>query len=138
MINSAFGKTRESKRNRDQVVIVRNAQKVLQRTQNFHFKSFKIFGESMAAIKIAKKRIYWNKPNIVWACVLDLVKLHMFQFHYIVTKPNFDCKVLYSDTDSLLYRINAVDAYEDIRRKIHICNILTSLTTHHRTRSSPK
>ena len=54
MINSTFGKTCESKRNRDQVVIVRNAQSVLQRTQNFHFKSFKIFGESMAGIKIAK------------------------------------------------------------------------------------
>ena len=45
MNNSAFGKTCESKMNRDQVVIVRNAQNVLQRTQNFHFKSFKIFGE---------------------------------------------------------------------------------------------
>ena len=55
MNNSAFGKTCESKRKRDQVVIVRNAQGVLQRTQNFHFKSFKIFGESMAAMKTAKK-----------------------------------------------------------------------------------
>ena len=35
-------------------------------------------------------------------------------------KPKFDCKVLYSDTDSLLYRINIIDVYEDIRRKIHI------------------
>ena len=54
MNNSVFGKTCESKGNRDQVVIVRNAQSVLQRTQNFPFKSFKIFGESMAAMKIAK------------------------------------------------------------------------------------
>ena len=55
MNNSAFGKTCEFKRNRDKVVIVRNAQSVLQRTQNIHFKSFKIIGESMAAMKIAKK-----------------------------------------------------------------------------------
>ena len=55
MNNSAFAKTWESKRNLDQVFIVRNAQSVVQRTQNFHFKSFKIFGESTAAIKIAKK-----------------------------------------------------------------------------------
>ena len=120
MNNSAFGKTCDSKRNRDQVVIVRNAQSVLQRTQNFHFKLFKIFGESMAAMKSAKRRIYWNKPTIVGACVLDLAKLHMFQFHYTVMKPNFDCKVLYSDTDSLLYRIKTIDVYEDIRQKIHI------------------
>ena len=55
MNNSAFGKTCVSKRNRDQVVIVRNAKSVPQRTQNFPFKSFKIFGESMVAIRIAKK-----------------------------------------------------------------------------------
>ena len=53
--NSAFGKTCESKRNLNQVVIVRNAQIMRQRTQNFHFKSFKIFGKSMAAMKIAKQ-----------------------------------------------------------------------------------
>ena len=34
-------------------------------------------------------------------------------------KPNFDCKVLYPDTDSLLYRINTIDVYEDLRQKIH-------------------
>ena len=44
----------------------------------------------------------------------------MFQFHYTVMKPNFDCKVLYSDTDSLLCRINTIDVYVDIRQKIHI------------------
>ena len=55
MNNSAFGEPCESKRNRDQVVVVRNAQSLLQRTQNFQFKSFKIFGESMAAIKTAEK-----------------------------------------------------------------------------------
>ena len=54
MNNSAFGKTYESKRNPDQVVFIPNAQSVLQRTQKFYFKSFKIFGESMAAIKMAK------------------------------------------------------------------------------------
>ena len=116
MSNSAFGETCELKRNRDQVFIFQNAQSVQQRAQNFLFKSFKIFGLSMAAMTIAKKkRFYWNKPTKVGACVLDLAKLHMFHFHYTVMKPNFDCKVLYSDTDSLLYRINTIDVYEDIR-----------------------
>ena len=99
MNNSAFGKTCESKRNRCQVVIVRNAQSLLQRTQNFQIKSFKIFGKNMAAIKKCKKHIYWSKPTILGACVLGLFKIHMFQFHYTVMKTNFDCKVLYSDTE---------------------------------------
>ena len=52
MNNSTIGKTCQSKRNRDQVVIVRHAQSLPQRTQNLPFESFKIFRESMAAIKI--------------------------------------------------------------------------------------
>ena len=62
MNNSAFGKTCESKRNRDEVVIVRNAQSVLQGTQNSHFKSFKIFGESMAAMKTAETGFIGTNP----------------------------------------------------------------------------
>ena len=121
MNNSAFGKTCESKKNRDPVVIVGNAQSVLQRTPNIHFKFFKIFGESMAAIKkMQKKRIYCNKPTILGAYVLDLAKLHLFKFHYTVIKPNSDCKVLNSDADSLLNRINTIDVYESIREKIHV------------------
>ena len=54
MNKSAFGKTCEFKRNRDQVVIDQNSRSVLQRTQNFHFKSFKIFIESVVAMQIAK------------------------------------------------------------------------------------
>ena len=53
MNNSAFEKASMSKRNSDQFVIVGYAQCVLQRTQNFE--SFRIFGESMAAIKITQK-----------------------------------------------------------------------------------
>ena len=74
MNNSAFGKTCEAKRNRDQVVIVQKSQSELPRTQDFRFKLFKTFGESLAAKKNCKKRIYWNKPIIVGAYVLDLAK----------------------------------------------------------------
>ena len=35
-------------------------------------------------------------------------------------KTSFDCKVLYSDTDSLLCRIIKIDVYEAKRRKLHI------------------
>ena len=49
-----------------------------------------------------------------------MAKLHMFQFHYTLMKSNFDCKVVYLDTDLLLYRFNTIDVYEHIRQKIHI------------------
>ena len=43
-------------------------------------------------------------PTIVGASVLELAKFHMYKFNYDIMKPNFECQLLYSDTDSLLYR----------------------------------
>ena len=88
--NLAFAKTCETKKNRDQVVFARNAQRALQRTQNFHFKLLKIFRESLAEIKIAKNWINWNKPTIAGANVLDLPNLPLLQFYYTVMMPKFD------------------------------------------------
>ena len=49
--------------------------------------------------------ISWKKPTIVGATILDLAKYHMYDLHYIVMKKNFFCRLLYSDTDSVLYEI---------------------------------
>ena len=38
----------------------------------------------------------------------------MFSFHYKVLKNAFDCQLIYSDTDSLLYEINHVDLYKEL------------------------
>ena len=38
----------------------------------------------------------------------------MFDFHYNVMKKHFNCFVLYSDTDSLLYEIKHTDFYEEL------------------------
>ena len=38
----------------------------------------------------------------------------MYQFHYGTMRSPFDCRLLYSDTDSLLYRINCDDLYRGL------------------------
>ena len=39
----------------------------------------------------------------------------MYQFHYITIRSSFDCRLLYVDTDSLLYRINFDDLYHELK-----------------------
>ena len=114
MNNSCYGKTLESKRNRLTVQLVTNRDDVLRRTDTPFFYKFKIFNENLAALSSRKRSILWNKPTIVGATVLDLTKLHMFDFHYNVMKKHFNCFVLYSDTDSLLYEIKHTDFYEEL------------------------
>ena len=58
-----------------------------------------------------------NKPYYIGVALLELAKLHMYDFHYNEMKPLFgkDLCLLYTDTDSLLYEIdNRADPYVKI------------------------
>ncbi len=120
MNNSTYGKTCESKRNRMSVKVVRTQSEACQRIKKFTFKSFQIFTENIAAITNEKSVIYWNKPTIVGATNLELAKRQMFQFHYLTMKAIFNCHLLYSDADSLLYSIKSDDLTSDLALNHHI------------------
>ena len=76
-----------------------------------------IFGENMAALMTHPNSIFWNTPTIVGATIIDLAKYHMYYFHYRVMRPNFNCHLLYSDTDSLLYSFQSPDFYKQLSEK---------------------
>ena len=114
MNNSCYGKTLESKRNRVNVHLVRTILAAQKAVDKSLLKTIKIFDENLAAVTLKQTKIYWNKPTIVGACVLELAKYHMYNFHYKVMKKFFDCQLVYSDTDSLLYEIKHPDLYQEL------------------------
>ena len=117
MNNSAFGKLCESKRKRKNVSLVRTRSEATQRISTPLYESFTVFNENLAAITSSKQRIYWNRPTIIGAVILDLSKMHMFRFHYTIMKKQFQATLLYSDTDSLVYKIRSRDVYSDMNKK---------------------
>ena len=122
MSNSAFGKTMESKRKRLQVEIVRTREDLLAQTNKMWMITYKIFDNQSAAISFNQRKIYWDKPTIVGATILDLLKRHMYCFRYKYMKPNCETLVLYSDTDSLIYEIESHDLYKNLKENESIYN----------------
>ena len=107
MVYSSFGKTCEGKRNRKKVKLTRTEEETLKWTDKPHYQSSKIFSEDLVTVCLQQSEILWDKPTIVGVCILDLAKKFMFEFHYKIVKKNFDCNLLYSDTDSFVYEVRS-------------------------------
>jgi len=62
-------------------------------------------------------RVSLDKPIAVGTCVLEISKSIMYDFHYNYIKekyPGNSSRLMYGDTDSLVYLIETHDAYEDM------------------------
>ena len=69
------------------------------------FISQKIFSQNFVAVHKIKPVLTLNKPIYVGFSILELRKLLMHDFHYKYIKNKFDAKLLFTDTDSLVYEI---------------------------------
>ena len=114
MVNSAFGKTCGGKRNRIKVKMVCDEQEALKWTSR---PELKILADDLATVSLNQTEFLWEKPTIVGACILDLSKKFVYEFHYKTMKQNFDCKLLYSDNDSFVYEVQTEDFFADIESK---------------------
>ena len=114
--NSCFGKLMENLRCRYKMVFVENEEKAKFYCNKYNFEKFAIFRENLVGITLRQKEIRWNKSTYLGAAILDLSKQHLYRFHYEEIGPLFDKKarVMYSDTDSLIYEIETDDIYEDL------------------------
>lgn len=124
MNNAVFGKTMENVRKRQDIKLRskwggRYGVEALITKPNFH--SCTIFNPNLVAIQLDKLQILMDKPIYVGMCILDIAKTVLYEFHYEFMKKNLgsDCKLLYTDTDSLIYEIKNVDAYEIIKENIN-------------------
>ena len=115
MNNSVFGKTMENIRKRVDVRLVTDEKKLLNLTSKPTYVSSKIFNENLVAVHKIKETLTLNRPAYVGMCILDLSKTLMYDFHYKYIKEKYGekAKLLFTDTDSLTYEIEAKDVYKD-------------------------
>ena len=116
MNNSVFGKTMENIRNPVDVKLVNTEEKLRKLVAKPNFRSRKIFSENLVSVHMKKTSLTMNKPVYLGMCILDLSKTIMYDFHYNYIKPKYGekAKLLFIDTDSLMYEIETEDFYKDI------------------------
>ena len=119
MNNSVFGKTMENLRNRVDIKIVRSNEKdkIRKLVASPLYARHVIFTNDLAGIDMHKSRLLLNKPVYTGMTILDKSKILMYDFFYNHLKKQYGekCELLYTDTDSLLLKIETEDVYKDIK-----------------------
>jgi hypothetical protein len=123
MNNQVFGKLMENVRNRRNITLVQNPEKLRKLTSQTTYKSLKVFKSDLVAVERFKTVTTLNKPIYSGFCVLDISKVLMYQFHYGYIKekyPNDKSQLLFTDTDSLAYIIRTNNIYDDMFADKHL------------------
>ena len=117
MINSVYGKTMKNFRKTINVRLVNKAEGFLKYTSKPTYITHKIFGNDYAAIHKIKPVLILNKPIYREFTVLDSSKWKIYDFRYNFIKKNFDAELLFTDTDSLIYKIKSENVSEELFKK---------------------
>ena len=122
MNNSVFGKTMENLRKRQNIKLVTDKEQLSKWASRPSFISSKIFNEDLVAVHKIKPTLTLNRPAYVGMCILDISKTLMYDFHYNYIKSKYGDKarLLFTDTDSLTYEIEADDVYQDFWKDKHL------------------
>ena len=97
------------------VTLVSNKKSYLKWASKPRYMSHKIFDNDLVVILKNKVTLTLNKPAYTGTCILKLSKVLVYKFHYDYIKSIYDnnSRLLFADTDSLMYEIKTKDVYKD-------------------------
>ena len=121
MNNSVFRKTMENIRKHRDIKLVNNKEDYLKQVMKPNLKGGVLMGADLMSCEMGKVKVKMNQPVYLGQAILDLSKTIMYEFHYDYMKRKYnesDLKLLYMDTDSLVYDIKTEDFYKDIAEDV--------------------
>ena len=107
-------------RKRINVWLVDNEKDFLKYTIRPTHSTHKRFVKNYPAIHEIKPVLMLNKPIYIGFTVLQLSRWLMYDFHYSFIKKHFVAELLFTDTDSLTYKIKLEDVYEELFKYKHL------------------
>ena len=85
-----------------------------------NFKDRLVFNENFVAIQMEKVKVTYNKPVYVGFSVLELSKTVIYDFYYDYIKSKYgdNAILLYTDTDSMILKVETENFYCDIQENL--------------------
>ena len=129
MNNSVFGKTMEDVRRRLDIKLITQPAVFKKHVAKVTYKRSVVLTndeekeEYFVGLEAVRSSVKLDKPIYTGFTVLELSKLHMYDFHYNHMMKKYDpekAKLLFTDTDSLTYHIITEDLYQDMKQDQHL------------------
>ena len=127
--NSVFGKTMEDVRRRIDLKLMTKPSQFVKHASKVTYKRSVVFindeekEEYFVGLEAKRTCVKLDKPIYTGFTVLELSKLHMYDFHYNHMMEKYGpekAKLLFTDTDSLTYLIITEDLYQDMKEDQHL------------------
>lgn len=118
--NATFGKTCEQVRNRVNIRLIADANKLLKAVSKPTFRQSEIVNDELVMVRGARLKVKLDKPIAVGFTILEISKMIMYRFYYEYLKAKYveRCTLLFTDTDSLCCLIETQDLYEDMSENL--------------------
>ena len=78
-----------------------------------------IINQRVVIVEYKPEEILYNSIFSVASSILDLAKLHLYNYYYNVLKPNFEpdkVTLLMTDTDSIIFSVNCENFFEKYKK----------------------
>ena len=130
MNNAIYGKGMEKLRKKINVKLVNHEKDSLTYIWKPSFMSHKVLNNNLVAIRKSEVALKFNRPVYIGMCILELNKVLTYKFHYDYVRNKYGdkSKLLFRDTDSLMYEVKAEDFYGDFsgdKEMFDFSNLLT-------------
>ena len=117
MNNSVYGKTMENVRNHLDYELVNTPERFQKCVNKPTYRHRHIINENLVGVEKDFATVKLDKPIYMGMSILDYSKVHMYSFYYDVLKPKYndDIKLVYTDTDSYVIKVDTDDLYNDFQ-----------------------
>ena len=117
MNNSVYGKTMENVRHHLDYELVSTPERFQKCVNKPTYRNRHIITEDLVGVEKKFATVKLDKPIYMGMSILDYSKTHMYSFYYDVLKPKYndDIKLVYTDTDSYVIKVDTDDIYKDFK-----------------------